>query len=182
MVYSTSTSWKFRTSSHKICYVRPAITNASSDMKKWEANYRFKCLSNTYCDGSSDPLVLGAGDCLVRIKSWSRFFYRLLEECTNINFAKWSVLGTFIRKQRPDDCLTWNCTHDFRIHVMDNILIYLTWISCTTLVSDLWVDRMPKSCQTSSLRNNTPIFINLITHVCWQIIAGIYPNATIIIM
>jgi hypothetical protein len=149
---------------NKMWYIRRALPGYSgiphikllctSGNYKWHCRYEemggygsIECLSNTFCSGSSDPLVLRAGDCLVRINSRSSFIYQSLKEYTNINFSKHSVLGTFIRKQRPNDCLTWNCTPDFRFHVMDNMLIYLTWMSCITLFSDLWVDRISKSCK-----------------------------------
>jgi hypothetical protein len=82
-----------------------------------------KCLSNAFCSDSSNLLVLRAVDCLVRIKSWSSFIYQLLKECRSINFSKRLVLGTFIRKQRPDNSLT---TPDSRLHAMESMLKYLT--------------------------------------------------------
>ena len=98
----------------------------------------------------------------MRTESGYRFHYQLLEECTCINFIKASVLVTFIRKQRHDNCLICNCTLDFRFHVMDSILIYLTWISWTPLVTHQRVARMPNYFQASSLRNNFLIFNHLI--------------------
>ena len=101
-------------------------------------------------------------DCLVRIKSVYSFIYQLLEECTCTNFIKASMLVTFIRKQRHDNCLTCNCTLDSRFHVMDSMLIYLTWVSWAPLVTHQRVARMPKYFQASSLRNNSLIFNHFI--------------------
>lgn len=54
------------------------------------------------------------------------------------------------------------------------------WISWTPLVTDLRVDRMTKSCQTWSGRNDTPLFNNFIMLVSWEKFAGTNPNANII--
>ena len=149
----------------------------SAKLRKWPHN----CLTSFVVVAVTEwPSVVE--DCLVRIESRHCFIYQLLETCTSINFIKHSVLVNFIRKQRQDNCLTWNCTLDFRLNFMDSMLIYLTWISWTPLVTNLIVDRMPKSFQASSLRNNTPIFNNFFMQKSWQKIAGTNSNATIVVL
>jgi len=65
--------------------------------------------------------------------------------------------------QMHDNCLIWNCTSDSRLHTMDSMLIYLTWISWTPLCADLRVDRMPN---TSKLIHGEVTLLYLMISSC----------------
>lgn len=121
-------------------------------------------------------------DCYVPVTKQTSFIYHLLEKCTKIKFSNTSVLDTFMRKHRSDDCLISVCPPDSSFNFMERMLMHMMWVSWTLLVSDLRADRTPKCGQALSFRHNTPILKNVTTHVSWQKIAETKPEATIIFL
>ena len=106
--------------------------------------------TNLYKDGSYQFAYV-LYDCYAPITKQNSFIYQVLEKCTKIKFSNRSVLGTFIRKHRPGDCLISICPPDSSLNFMERIFLHMMWILWTPLVRDLRVHRMPKCCQAFHL-------------------------------